>query len=40
MEALWKLLRARMEARHGSTVAAEPCADRAGGEVVPLEQAS
>jgi integrase len=35
-----ELLRARMEARHGSTVAAEPSADRAGGEVVPLEQAS
>jgi integrase len=35
-----ELLRARMEARHGSTAAAEPPADRQGGEVVPLDRAS
>lgn len=35
-----ELLRARMEARHGSTVADQPSADRAGGEVVPLDRAS
>jgi hypothetical protein len=35
-----ELLRARMEARHGSTAAAEPPADRQGAEVVPLERAS
>lgn len=35
-----ELLRARMEARHGSTVADPPPADRADGEVVPLDRAS
>ncbi len=35
-----ELLRARMEARHGSTVAADPQADRSGGEVVPLDRAN
>ena len=35
-----ELLRARMEARHGITAAAEPTAARTDGEVVPLDRAS
>jgi hypothetical protein len=35
-----ELLRAKMEARHGSIVSTEPQADRTAGEVVPLERAS
>jgi hypothetical protein len=35
-----ELLRARMEARHRSSAAGLPSADRAGGEVVPLDRAS
>jgi hypothetical protein len=35
-----ELLRARMEARHRSTASDNPSADRAGGEVAPLDRAS
>jgi hypothetical protein len=35
-----ELLRARMEARHGSTMADHPSGDPAGSEDVPLDRAS